>query len=357
MESLGILAGGVAHDMNNVLAAILSLASAHIPAQAPGSAAHDAFGTIIKAAERGGRMVSSLLSFARQRPAELRALDLNALLGEQAQLLRHTTLARVRLELDLEPRLRPIQGEASTLAHALMNLCVNAVDAMAGQGTLTLRSRNRDDGWVEVQVEDTGTGMPREILDKAMDPFFTTKAPGKGTGLGLAMVYSAVKAHQGRLDLHSEVGRGTRVSLQFAPCAPAPGGPGPGARPAQPPPRGRKVLLVDDDEMVQWSMKALLEVLGHLTTVAGSGEEALELLAAGYRPDVVVQDMTMPGLGGAATLPLLRERCPAVPILLATGRADQAALDLVAGHAGVRLLPKPFTMDEFDQSLDALAGA
>jgi len=356
MESLGILAGGVAHDMNNVLAAILGLASAHIPAQSPGSAAHEAFGTIIKAAERGGRMITSLLSFARQRPAELRALDLNGLLREQVQLLRHTTLAKVRLDLDLEPGLRPIQGEAGTLAHALMNLCVNAVEAMTEQGTLTLRSRNLEAGWVEVQVEDTGAGMSREILDKAVDPFFTTKEPGKGTGLGLAMVYSAVKAHQGRLELHSEAGRGTRVVLRFPACAAGPGDAGPGAQPAQPPLRGRKVLLVDDDEMIQWSMKALLEVLGHATTIAGSGEAALELLAAGYRPEVVVLDMNMPGLGGAATLPRLRVLCPAVPVLLATGRADQAALDLVAAHAHVRLLPKPFTMDEFDQSLAELAG-
>ena len=119
-----------------------------------------------------------------------------------------------------------------------------------------------------------------------------------------------------------------------------------------------RVLVVDDDDLIQSSMRALLETLGHAVTPAWSGEEALALLAdSGLRPDAVILDMNMPGLGGSGTLPRLRTLDPAVPVFLATGRADQAALDLVAGHAGVRLLPKPFTMDEFDQSLDALAGA
>ena len=218
MESLGSLAGGVAHDMNNVLGAILGMASANMEAQPKGSPAYRAFDTITQAATRGGKMVRSLLSFARQSPVEERVLDLNAVLRDEVTMLERTTLGKVRLELDLAEELRPIRGDAAALTHAFMNLCVNAMDAMPEGGALTLRTRNIDSNWIEVEVEDTGTGMPREILEKAMDPFFTTKAVGKGTGLGLSLVYKTVKAHRGQVELRSEPGQGTTVRLRFPAC-------------------------------------------------------------------------------------------------------------------------------------------
>jgi two-component system, cell cycle sensor histidine kinase and response regulator CckA len=141
-------------------------------------------------------MVKSLFSFAHQRPAEQRSLDLNVLLREEVELLERTTLSMVRLELDLEPQLKPILGDASSLTQAFMNLCVNAVDAMSQKGTLTLRTRNQEKEWVEVSVEDTGTGMPNAVLERALEPLFTKKVVGKGTGLGLSMVYSIARAHE-----------------------------------------------------------------------------------------------------------------------------------------------------------------
>ena len=215
MESLGSLAGGIAHDMNNVLGAILGLASARQEDPAPDARAHRAFTLIAEAAARGGRTVQSLLSFARQHPSEERVLDLNALLGDMVALLEHTTLARVRLELDLAEGLRPVRGDANALTHAFMNLCVNAVDAMPEQGLLRLRTRNAGEREVEVQVEDTGSGMSTEVLNRAMDPFYTTKPTGKGTGLGLSLVYSTIRAHGGELELQSEPGVGTRVVLRL----------------------------------------------------------------------------------------------------------------------------------------------
>jgi len=355
MESLGSLAGGVAHDMNNVLGAILGLASASLealPAEAPPRAA---FATIVKAAERGGKVVQAMLSFARQSPAEARELDLNQLLREEFHLLEHTTLARIRLELDLAADLRPVLGDSSALSHAFMNLCVNAVDAMPEHGTLALRSRNLDGGQVEIQVEDNGSGMPREVLDQALDPFFTTKMPGKGTGLGLSLVYSTVNAHHGQLEIQSEPGRGTRVRMRFpaAARAAAPAGPveEPGAGTDR---RNLRVLLVDDDELVQNAMRAMLDAMGHPATVCSSGEEALARLADGLRPDMVILDLNMPGLGGAETLPRIRALMPAVPVLIATGRADQAALDLVGQHPGVALLSKPYSMRELQQQFGRL---
>jgi signal transduction histidine kinase/CheY-like chemotaxis protein len=356
MESLGTLAGGVAHDMNNVLGAILGLASAHLEQLPDGSPLHHALDTIVKATERGGRMVKSLLGFARQSPAENSKVDVNALLREQVSLLERTTLAKVHLEMDLEAGLGPIQGDPSALTHAFMNLCVNAVDAMAENGTLTLHTRNLAPGWIEVVVEDDGAGMPAEILEKAMDPFFTTKEVGKGTGLGLSTVHSTVKAHRGQLELESEPGKGTRVRLRFPTCAPAPLAPLDPAWPEPPPlPGGLKVLLVDDDELIHDSVQAILETLGHPTvTTALSGEEALTLLAAGYEPDLVILDMNMPGLGGAGTLPRLRDLRPQVPVLLSTGRTDQSALNLAALHPGVTMLPKPFGLRQFQKHLEGI---
>jgi PAS domain S-box-containing protein len=367
MESLGSLAGGVAHDMNNVLGAILALASTYVELEAPGSPTRKAFGTIIKAAERGGKMLKGLLNFARQTPAEEEELDVNALLRDEVGLLERTTLAKVQLYLDLADDLQVIRGDASALTSAFMNLCLNAVDAMPVGGTLTLRTSNQPGpwnqppGWVQVQVQDTGCGMTQEVLAQALNPFFTTKPAGKGTGLGLAMVYSTVKAHQGQMELLSEPGQGTVVCLRFPAAAGAPAGTGAGLVPegrlaeadTQPQPQ-LHVLVVDDDDLVRSSLQALLGVLGHRTTALASGEEALQRLHAGEPADVVVLDLNMPGLGGAGTLPRLCALRPGLPVLLATGRADQTALDLVEAYPGVTLLSKPFTMRALERQLAAL---
>jgi len=358
MESLGTLAGGVAHDMNNVLGAILGLASAHIGSQPYGSPLHQALDTICKATERGGKMVKSLLGFARQSPAENNRLDMNAILREQIGFLERTTLASVRLQIELEAELRPIQGDANALAHAFMNLCVNAVDAMPENGTLTLHTRNVDNDWIEVVVEDTGMGMPKEVLGKAMEPFFTTKEVGKGTGLGLSMVFSTVKAHRGQMAIESEPGKGTRVMLRFPACeqdAPIQAVTIAATEDTQLPHGTMKVLLIDDDDLIQSSVQAILEVLGHTAVnTAQSGEEALAILEAGFEPDLVILDMNMPGLGGIGTLPRLRALRPAVPVLLATGRVDQTALTLASAHPGVTLLSKPFGLRELQKHLESI---
>jgi signal transduction histidine kinase len=355
MESLGNLAGGIAHDMNNVLGAILGLASTHAENLAEGDRARRAFETIARAAVRGGKMVRSLLSFARQSPADEQELNLNELLTDEVQLLERTTLAKVRLVQDLALDLKPIRGDASALAHVFMNLCVNAVDAMDDDGTLTLRTRVLEGDWIEVVVADTGCGMKREVLERALDPFFTTKEVGKGTGLGLSLAYRTVIAHQGQMDIQSEPGRGTTVRMRFpvsvaglAAAEPQAEGPATAAGAAL------RVLLVDDDDLIQHSTQEMLKLLGHEVHGVLSGEESLVTLQAGYPAEVVILDMNMPGLGGAGTLPRLRLEWPRLPILLATGRADQAAIDLVEQHPGVGLLSKPFTSKELKRCLEAL---
>jgi PAS domain S-box-containing protein len=357
MDSLGNLAGGVAHDMNNVLGAILALASTQVAAHPEASTAHRAFDTIAQAALRGGEMVKRLLTFARRSPAELQDLELNGILREEVLLLERTTLARIRLQLELADDLPRVRGDASALTHAIMNLCVNAVDAMAGNGTLTLRTRNVEGRWAEVAVTDTGAGMPRAVLDRALDPYFTTKPAGQGTGLGLTMVYSTVKAHGGEMDLASEEGHGTTVRIRFPASAPTVAQAPAAAAPASLESRTMDVLLVDDDELMQESIAMMLEIMGHRVTTADCGERALELLEAGLRPEVVILDMNMPGLGGAGTLPRMQLLRPGLPVILATGRTDQTALDLVDRHGNVALLPKPFALKDLQAQFRALGTA
>jgi CheY-like chemotaxis protein len=363
MDSLGRLAGGVAHDMNNVLAAILGLASAHVAQEPAGSPGRTAFETIGKAAARGAEMVKGLLRFARQTPREDRLLDLNALVADVVRILKHTTLARIRLQVDLTEGLRPVRGDAGALTGALINLCVNAVDAMAGQGTLALETRNLGTDQVQVGIADTGCGMSPEVLERAMDPFFTTKPQGQGTGLGLPTAYSTVHAHGGTLDIQSEVGKGTRVLLRF-PAAPGTAQPAPGptaeSGTAPGPASGAahlRVLVVDDDDLVRISMEVLLHTLGHACELAASGEEALARLETGPAPDVVVLDVNMPGLGGAGTLPRLRALYPGLPVLLATGRADAAVFDLIAAVPDTTLLHKPFALDDLRIRLEHCAAS
>jgi CheY-like chemotaxis protein/anti-sigma regulatory factor (Ser/Thr protein kinase) len=300
-------------------------------------------------------MVRRLLDFARQDLSELKVLSLNAVVREEVLLLERTTLAQVRFAVELDDDLRAICGDYGALLHALMNLCVNAIDAMPGGGTLTVRTRNAEPGWVELEVVDTGVGMPAEVVEKAMDPFFTTKSHGKGTGLGLSIAYGTVRAHQGTMTLESAPGRGTRVVLRLpstditASDSEAPAAPGPEGNA-----RRLDVLLVDDDELIRAAMGPVIQSLGHRVVLTGNAEEALEHLATGERPDVVILDMNMPGLGGKRALPRIRELQPGVPVLLATGRADQEAVDLAQAQPGVTLVPKPISTGELKAHLDAI---
>ena len=346
MESLGNLAGGLAHDMNNVLGAILGLATTNLDVQPEGTRLHSTFQTITKACLRGRNMVKSLLDFARKDMTGERSVSLNGLVQEEARLLERTIPANVSIRLDLDPSVGTILGDPDALSLVLMNLCVNAVDAMPGGGSLTLCTRPQPDGQLLLTVTDTGTGMSPETLEHAIDPFFTTKPQGKGTGLGLSLAYSTVKAHHGELSIQSRLGQGTSVQLRFKAAVPT-------EEPATPQDTltalseaSLQVLLVDDDELIQSSVAAQLEAMGHVATVTASGEQAMEQLGKGWQPDVIILDMNMPGWGGARTLPRLRAALPEVPILLSTGRADQRALDLAVAIEGVTILAKPFSFRE-----------
>jgi len=354
MESLGNLAGGLAHDMNNVLGAILGLSTTHLDLQPEGTRLHSTFETITKACLRGRNMVKSLLDFARKDMAGVRPVSLNSLLEEEARLLERTIPANITIRQDLDAGVGTILGDPDALSLVLMNLCVNAVDAMPEGGSLTLKTRSLLDGRILLAVEDSGIGMAPETLEHALEPFFTTKPQGKGTGLGLSLVYSTVKAHHGELSLQSRAGQGATIEMRFpgikAQAEPAP----PVDAEAQPATLSRRILLVDDDELVQQSIVAQLEAMDHLVSPALSGEEAMTLVDCGLWPDLIILDMNMPGWGGANTLPRLRQALPEVPILLSTGRADQRAIDLAHAHAKVTILAKPFGFRELQAALAAI---
>ena len=234
-----------------------------------------------------------------------------------------------------------------------MNLCVNAMDAMPDGGRLAIRTANAGDGFILLEVRDSGCGMPREVLDRVMEPFFTTKPQGQGTGMGLPIVYGTVKAHRGQMHLASTPGQGTTVSIRLPACDPAPDLEAAQAAPA-PPLRSLHLLVVDDDELIRQSTAQLLAALGHTASVVGSAEAALAMLETSVKVDVVLLDLNMPDLGGAAALPLIRSMRPELPVLLATGRADQQALDLAEAFPRVKLLAKPFSREDLQHLLRAL---
>ena len=354
MESLGNLAGGLAHDMNNVLGAILGLATTHLDLQPEGTRLHTTFETITKACLRGRNMVKSLLDFARKDIAGERAVSLNQLLREEARLLEQTIPPQVSIRLDLDAGVGTILGDPDALSLMLMNLCVNAIDAMPEGGVLTLSTRSLLDGRVLLAIADTGTGMSEMTLQHALEPFYTTKPQGKGTGLGLSLAYSTVKAHHGEMNIQSRLGFGTTIELRFKAIKAKTESPGQAAASSVPSVQSFHILLVDDDELIQSSVGAQLEAMDHQATFASSGEEAMGRIDRGLRPDLVILDMNMPGWGGARTLPRLRAALPDLPILLSTGRADQRAIDLAHAFPGVTILPKPFSFRELQTAFAAI---
>jgi two-component system, cell cycle sensor histidine kinase and response regulator CckA len=355
MENLGMLAGSVAHDMDRLLGSILDLASAHADVQPAEGAARRAFETIVQACGLGRDQLQVLLSFAQQdRPGEQTELDLNALLRGCAESLARTpSAARIQTVLDLAPDLQSIGGDASALSGLFAELFSNAAEAMPGPGTLSLRSRNVCPGWIEVQVEDTGSGMTEDVLAKAMDPHFTSKE--HGTGMGLAAAYRTIQSHHGQVEFESEPGRGTLVRLRFPACEP-----GVQAPPARPEPQATRArtrlrcLLVEDDPLYQRIIGRYLKFLGHTADTVWNGGEALAKLEAGCEPDVVILDLNLTGPVGARTLARLRTLRPALPVLIATGRVDESIGALVGAHPQVALIPIPFLLQDLQHYLEQL---
>ncbi len=356
LESLGSLAGGVAHDMNNVLGAILGMASSLREVADPHSSSARNLDTIMTACVRGRGVVKSLLYFAQKDLQEEGPIDLNELVREITQFLSHTTLKRIQLNMDLQEGIGFVRGDGGAISHALMNLCVNALDAMPGGGSLLIRTAPAEAGGLDLRVRDTGEGMAPAVLAKAVEPFFTTKPLGKGTGLGLAMVYGTMQAHEGSFELLSQLGEGTEAVLHFPasrverPSAPVTVAPAA----AEGPQSALRILLVDDDELIRESVAPMLEMIGHSVTTAPGGAQALRALEQGQPVDLIILDMNMPGMTGAEALPLILQQRPGTPVLMSTGYSDLEMAPLLAAHPLVAAIRKPFSLKEVQRKITGM---
>jgi PAS domain S-box-containing protein len=364
MESIGQLTGGVAHDFNNLLAVILgnlALLKKSLPDDPRTSRLMQG---AIEGAERGATLTKRLLAFSRRQELKLEAVEIQKLVPDLVDFLRQSVGPSISIVVDILPDVQPIRIDANQLELALMNLAVNARDAMPKGGSLTITCRNEttDDvnelpkalprgDYVRISVADTGEGMSEATLAKALEPFFTTKGVGKGTGLGLSMVHGLTAQSGGAMHISSRLGRGTVVSL-WLPRAPRDQVPQePAAQTtAKEEIAGQKlkVLLVDDDTLVSMGTADMLMDLGHKVVEASSGARALQVLGTDARFDVVVTDFAMPGMTGLDLAIKIRQIHPKLPIVLATGYAElppRAAL-------GFPRLGKPYTQKDLREALE-----
>lgn len=345
VESLGSLAGGVAHDMNNVLSAILSIASTLQIRYRHEDFLLRSIRTLEQAALRGRDLVKRLTNFVRKDLEAVTPMDLNALVRGEAEILRQTLRQKVSLDLRLGPDPIWVVGEPNALSSVLMNLCVNAVDAMPQGGTLTISTQRVGDV-VTVEVADTGLGMSSETLARATEAFFTTKPVGKGTGLGLSLVKNIVKAHGGKLQISSAPAQGTRVELSF-PAAPSQPEPGTGSGEGLTAVHGKlRLLVVDDDPLVRSAFPPLLEELGHQVEAVEDGAAALEKFQQGATYDLVLLDHNMPGITGAQVLDSLKRANPSQAVIVITGFRDPELDEVLARWPATRVLLKPLVKDE-----------
>jgi signal transduction histidine kinase len=346
MEAVGRLAGGVAHDFNNLLTAVLGNAALLQQRLERGGPDQELLGAIERAAWRAAELTRQLLGFSRQTMLWLRPLPLSESAREVVTILERTIDPRVRVEVRTAPDLGLVQADAGQMTQVLMNLCLNACDAMPEGGTLALETADvtvgeaqargrvgaRPGPFVRLSVSDTGQGIAPEHLPRIFDPFFTTKPAGKGTGLGLAMVFGIVQQHQGWVECHSEVGRGTRFDLYLPRYEPAPAAAAP-APEAPPAPRpgvlsvsslgSEVVLLAEDNDMLRTLATTFLRRHGYQVLAVADGQEAVEEYERHRgRVSAVVLDLMMPRLSGRDVLRRLRAIDPAVRVVFASGYSD-----------------------------------
>ena len=392
MEAIGRLAGGIAHDFNNVLTAIL-LSSDHLLLSA--RTADPSFADLMEIkrnANRAAVLVRQLLAFSRKQTMRPTVLNMTDVIGDLRMLVDRMTGTNVKVEVDYGRDLWPVKSDLGQFEQVLLNLAVNARDAMPEGGTITLRTRNLpaaevasfgrrelpDDDFVMVEVADQGTGIPPEILDKIFEPFFTTKEVGKGTGLGLSMVYGIIKQSGGYIYPESEVGKGTtfRILLprhievpvaveetnpaatetaEAAPARVAQTIAAPAAKTEEPADLtgdSAVVLLVEDEEAVRRGGKRMLETRGYTVYEAGSGVEALDIMEElDGAVDIVVSDVVMPEMDGPTLLTELRKKYPDLKFIFVSGYAEDAFARNLPADAKFGFLPKPFSLKQLAVSV------
>ncbi len=357
MEAMGSLTGGVAHDFNNLLTPIIGSLDMLVRKAVGSERERRLIDGALQSAERAKTLVQRLLAFARRQPLQPMAVDLSKLIDGMVGLLGSTLGPQIDLRIDLSNGLPPAKADPNQLEMALLNLAVNARDAMPDGGDLTIGARcqsikgrhpsgAKPGDYVLLRVKDTGTGMDEATLRRATEPFFSTKGIGKGTGLGLSMVHGLAAQLGGGLSIDSAVGIGTTIELWLPVSLAAIGAEDRDEAPT-PLVRGRGIaLLVDDEELVRMSTADMLVDLGYEVVEASSAEEALSLLQGGVEPSLVVTDHLMPGMSGAQLARELRVLRPTLPVLIVSGYAEAEGLD-----PQVARLTKPFRNADLAQML------
>jgi PAS domain S-box-containing protein len=371
MEAVGQLTGGIAHDFNNMLTVIVGTAEilSELVADKPELAALAKM--IDDAAERGADLTKRLLAFARKQPLQPQETDINDLVFESAKLLQPTLGENIEIETRLAEDAWPALIDPSQLSSALVNLAVNARDAMPNGGKLTLETGNvvldedyaqahndvEAGPYVMLAISDTGTGMPVEVRDKVFEPFFTTKEVGKGTGLGLSMVYGFVKQSGGHIKIYSEEGHGTAIRL-YLPRAGADANQQGETSPEAALRGGTEIiLLVEDDELVRRQATVQLESLGYVTLPAANAAEALALLDQGGTPDLLLTDVIMPGgMNGRQLAEEVIKRRPSIKVLYTSGYSESALAHQGRLDPGVLLLVKPYRKADLARLLHRALG-
>ncbi len=373
MEAVGQLTGGVAHDFNNMLAVVigaLDIARKRI-SQGDGNIL-TLIESAIEGAKRGALLTQRLLAFSRQQALEPKVLHINKLLSGLSDMLRRSLSENIRIEIVQGAGLWRTYADAHQLENALVNLAVNARDAMPNGGKLTIETENAvlderyaadhaiaPGHYVMISISDTGTGMPPDVVARAFDPFFTTKAVGQGNGLGLSMVFGFVKQSGGHIKIYSELNQGTAVKIYLPRHESAEAF----EDETRPVPRDElathttaKVLVVEDDDTVRLLTVASVEELGFMVFTANGAGEALRILAANTDIALLVTDVVMPEVSGRQLAEEARNRLPHLKVLYTTGYTRNAIVHNGALDPGVHLLSKPFTLEQLSQAIHRVMG-
>jgi len=372
MDAIGQLTGGVAHDFNNILTVITGTIGILADAVADRPELVSIAKLIDDAAERGAQLTKHLLAFARKQPLQPVEIDVNSLILEAGKLLHPTLGEQIEISPKLEQDAWPALVDPSQLTTAVLNLALNARDAMPGGGKLTLETGNirldedytrlnsdvTPGDYVMIAISDTGTGIPAALLEKVFDPFFTTKEVGKGTGLGLSMVFGFVKQSGGHIKIYSEEGHGTTVKI-YLPRSTGQGQTAGDLLSAAPVVGGSEtVLVVEDDALVRKYVMAQVASLGYATLEAANAAEALTIIDNGANVDLLFTDVIMPGaMNGRQLVDEALKRRPALKTLFTSGYTENAILHHGRLDEGVLLLAKPYRKPELARMIRvALAG-
>ena len=350
LRSVGELAGGIAHDFNNQLMGIVGFAEClkndkNTPEEV------EYIKGILSSSERAGSLVRQLLAFSRKGLSNISPFDLHHLIDEVIALLKRSIDRRIEIRRDFRAENSIILGDASEMNNAVLNLALNARDAMDGNGTMTFATSENEPGVITLVISDTGRGMTREVMEKAFEPFFTTKPLGDGTGMGLAAVYGTVRAHNGVIFMDSSPGEGTSVKISL-PLSDAPTGEQEVRKTLMDSPMEGTVLIVDDEEVVRTVLSKLICSLGFEVLIAADGMRAVEVFREN-KDDIklVLMDMTMPRMNGMEAFSRMQEIDPEVRVIIVSGHSAESTSSEMMKLGIRKVLQKPVRLSVLSDAI------